>query len=322
MAEKPPSIRNFYELKEKIGTGRFGTVRKAIQKATNQTVAIKVVKKSKVDYSKLLREINVMRNMSHPHIVHFIDAVETSSKVYLVMEYCNGGELLDRIINKRSYSEQEASEIFKQILLAVSYMHSNNVIHRDLKPENILFSTIDGHEVVKIADFGLARLDIDIDGKPVPLETQCGTPAYISPEILRKQPYDYHCDCWSLGVVLYTMMSGFAPFTGNTNAQMFNKIITGKYSFVTPFCDHFSDDCKNLIGQMLIVDPTQRINIDQALLHPFIVRDSSSDHMTNVVDQMKVFNARRKLRSAVLSVQILHKLNNLCNQNQHRSESE
>ncbi|KAL0222445.1 hypothetical protein RCL1_002299 [Eukaryota sp. TZLM3-RCL] len=307
-------LASLYDIGEVIGKGRFSVVKKAKHIPTGQTVAIKIIKKKKVDHMLIMREIAALRSLDHPSIVKFIDAAESSSKLYLVLEYCPGGELLERIISRKKYTEADAALIFKQILSAVDYMHTNHVVHRDLKPENCLYSS---DNVVKVADFGLARFSVDAAGQVVPLNTTCGTLYYTSPQILCNESYGKECDVWSLGVVLYTMLTGFPPFDDPSPSEIFNKILRGKLTFPSPYCDHISLAARDLISKMIVVNVFDRITTREALFHPFFANvGSTCIHLNGVVDQLTHFNARRKFKSAITlltAVNLFKKIENNTN---------
>jgi len=184
--------------------------------------------------------------------------------MYLVMELASGGELFDQIINRGVYSEQDAATIIKQILDAIAYMHGNGICHRDLKPENLLV-TGDNDDMIKISDFGLSK-----DFGRENLKTSCGTPDYVAPEVLRGATYDNSVDVWSVGVITYILLCGFPPFYGNTDQQIFGKILRCEYDFPSPDWDTVSDDAKEFIRALLVLNPNDRPSAIQCLEAPWI----------------------------------------------------
>lgn len=187
------------------------------------------------------------------------------------MELMTGGELFDTILEKEQYSEKEASDTIRPIIDAINYCHSFNIIHRDIKPENLLYSNKNpSTRVIKVSDFGLARF---ISSETL-ATTTCGTPGYVAPEILEQKPYGTECDSWSIGVVLYILLAGFPPFYDEDNMVLFEKIKKGKYDFPTPPWDSLSNEAKDIIRHLLVVDPSKRWTCEQLLKHPWILGET------------------------------------------------
>jgi len=209
----------------------------------------------------LEREIDIMKKLQHPNIIQLMEVIDTSDTLYLVLEFASGGELFDAIVNKGSYSEADAAKIIRQILEAIQYVHKNGIAHRDLKPENLLLlQSENGDEIIKIADFGLSK-----DFGEEQLQTSCGTPDYVAPEVLMGEPYDMAVDIWSIGVISYVLLCGFPPFYGETQKELFENIMSGTYDFPDPEWTDVSDQAKSFIKSILVTDPEKRTTAEQCL---------------------------------------------------------
>ncbi|XP_033168097.1 calcium/calmodulin-dependent protein kinase type 1 isoform X3 [Drosophila simulans] len=237
---KQVSIEEKYNLHGLLGTGAFSEVRLAESKdSPGEHFAVKIIDKKalKGKEESLENEIRVLRRFSanhfdgkclngtrltHPNIVQLLETYEDKSKVYLVMELVTGGELFDRIVEKGSYTEKDASHLIRQILEAVDYMHEQGVVHRDLKPENLLYYSPDDDSKIMISDFGLSKMeDSGI------MATACGTPGYVAPEVLAQKPYGKAVDVWSIGVISYILLCGYPPFYDENDANLFAQILKG-----------------------------------------------------------------------------------------------
>lgn len=219
----------------------------------------------------LLNEIDILKQVDHPNIVKLIDVYEDSQTFSLVLELMTGGELFETILEKSSFSEQEAKELILPIVDAIKYCHSLGIVHRDIKPENLLFSSKDPSvAVIKVSDFGLART-IEEDQFA---QTTCGTPGYVAPEILEQLPYTKTCDYWSIGVVLFILLSGCPPFYDEDNFVLFEKIKNVEFNFDAPAWKSVSSEAKDIICKLLVKDPEGRLTPDEFLAHPWITGDS------------------------------------------------
>jgi len=233
-------------------------------------VAIKIIdkKQNSEKLENVKREIDLMKKLKHTNIVCLKDVFEDEGeegKIYMVMEYVNGGELFDHIVNRGNYSERDAVFVVRQIIEAVAYLHSHNIVHRDLKPENLL-CTGSNNEIIKVADFGLSK-EFDVEKA---LETMCGTPDYVAPEVLRGHGYTNAVDIWSIGVVTYVMLCGSPPFYGNDDREVFLKILQADYKFFSPEWDSISTEAKDFIRVLLVLDPNRRPTASQCLDAPWI----------------------------------------------------
>lgn len=231
-------------------------------------VAVKCIDKKalKGKEDSLENEIKVLRKLNHSNIVQLRETFEDKHKVFLVMELVTGGELFDRIVEKGSYTEKDASALIRQILEAVDYMHSQGVVHRDLKPENLLYYNSDPESKIMISDFGLSKMeDSGI------MATACGTPGYVAPEVLSQKPYGKAVDVWSIGVIAYILLCGYPPFYDENDANLFAQILKGEFEFDSPYWDDISDSAKDFISRLICVDPEKRYSCKEALAHPWYV---------------------------------------------------
>jgi len=263
----PVKIEDNYKLGKELGRGAFSVVREGTRKANGKKYAIKCISKKLIDkkeLSLLEREIDIMKKLQHPNIIQLMEVIDTPDTLYLVLENAPGGELFDAIVNKGSYSEADAVHIVKQILDAIKHCHEQGIAHRDLKPENLLLG--DGKkDFIKIADFGLSKeFGTDI------LVTSCGTPDYVAPEVLSGEPYDMSVDIWSIGVITYVLLCGYPPFYGEVQKELFENILAGNYDFPDPEWTDVSEEAKDFIRKILVVDSQQRATAEHCLNHPWI----------------------------------------------------
>jgi len=299
---KDKRIRTVYKLKEEIGRGNYATVRRAnrLDAAANEKdVAIKVVKKARLDPEEtrgLEDEIRLLLQVDHPHIVKMYEVFISKKNVYLIMELLEGGEMFDRIVSERHFSEQIAAFAIVQILDALVYCHAKGICHRDLKPENLLYCTKEPKSKVVIGDFGLAK---DTTGNQ--MTTCCGTPQYVAPEVLKGRNYGVEVDCWSLGVILYILLCGYPPFYADTHPRLYQVIQAGKYSFDEDDWANISEEAKDLIGQLLHMNPAKRITAKDAKNHKWLTKAATNDKALGNKYQNRIrrFNAVRRLRAGV-----------------------
>ncbi|XP_030058118.1 ribosomal protein S6 kinase alpha-3 isoform X1 [Microcaecilia unicolor] len=259
-----------YEMREDIGVGSYSICKRCIHKATNMEYAVKIIDKSKRDPTE---EIEILlRYGQHPNVITLRDVYDDGKYVYLVTELMKGGELLDKILRQKFFSEREASAVLHTITKTVEYLHTQGVVHRDLKPSNILYVDESGNpESIRICDFGFAK---QLRAENGLLMTPCYTANFVAPEVLKRQGYDAACDIWSLGVLLYTMLTGYTPFANgpdDTPEEILARIGSGKFSLSGGYWNSVSDTAKDLVSKMLHVDPHQRLTAAQVLKHPWIV---------------------------------------------------
>jgi len=309
MTQQPSSkFTDNYELKEELGKGAFSVVKRCVQRHTGLEFAAKIINTKKLsarDFQKLEREARICRNLQHPNIVRLHENIQEEFFHYLVFDLVTGGELFEDIVAREFYSEADASHCIQQILESVNHCHMNGVVHRDLKPENLLLASKAKGAAVKLADFGLA---IEVQGDQQAWFGFAGTPGYLSPEVLKKEPYGKPVDIWACGVILYILLVGYPPFWDEDQQKLYAQIRGGAYDFPSPEWDSVTPEAKNLINQMLTVNPAKRIRAEEALKHPWICqreRVASVFHRQETVDCLKKFNARRKLKGAILTTMLV-----------------
>ncbi|XP_016313217.1 calcium/calmodulin-dependent protein kinase type II subunit gamma isoform X19 [Sinocyclocheilus anshuiensis] len=297
-----------YQLYEELGKGAFSVVRRCVKKSTGQEYAAKIINTKKLsarDHQKLEREARICRLLKHPNIVRLHDSISEEGFHYLVFDLVTGGELFEDIVAREYYSEADASHCINQILESVSHIHQHDIVHRDLKPENLLLASKMKGAAVKLADFGLA---IEVQGDQQAWFGFAGTPGYLSPEVLRKDPYGKPVDIWACGVILYILLVGYPPFWDEDQHKLYQQIKAGAYDFPSPEWDTVTAEAKNLINQMLTINPAKRITADQALKHPWVCQRStvaSMMHRQETVECLRKFNARRKLKGAILTTMLV-----------------
>ncbi|XP_039639992.1 calcium/calmodulin-dependent protein kinase type II delta chain isoform X7 [Perca fluviatilis] len=297
-----------YQLYEELGKGAFSIVRRCVKKSTGQEYAAKIINTKKLsarDHQKLEREARICRLLKHPNIVRLHDSISEEGFHYLVFDLVTGGELFEDIVAREYYSEADASHCINQILESVSHIHQHDIVHRDLKPENLLLASKMKGAAVKLADFGLA---IEVQGDQQAWFGFAGTPGYLSPEVLRKDPYGKPVDIWACGVILYILLVGYPPFWDEDQHKLYQQIKAGAYDFPSPEWDTVTPEAKNLINQMLTINPAKRITADQAIMHPWICQRStvaSMMHRQETVECLRKFNARRKLKGAILTTMLV-----------------
>ncbi|XP_029636757.1 calcium/calmodulin-dependent protein kinase type II delta chain isoform X35 [Octopus sinensis] len=300
-------FNEIYELKEELGKGAFSIVRRCVQKSTGLEFAAKIINTKKLsarDHQKLEREARICRLLKHPNIVRLHDSIQDEGFHYLVFDLVTGGELFEDIVAREFYSEADASHCMQQILESVNYCHHHGIVHRDLKPENLLLASKAKGAAVKLADFGLA---IEVNGDQQGWFGFAGTPGYLSPEVLRKDPYGKPVDIWACGVILYILLVGYPPFWDEDQHRLYAQIKAGAYDYPSPEWDTVTPEAKNLINSMLTVNPAKRITASEALKHPWICqreRVAAAVHRQETVDCLKKFNARRKLKGVILTTML------------------
>uniref|UniRef100_A0A1A8F4C5 calcium/calmodulin-dependent protein kinase n=1 Tax=Nothobranchius korthausae TaxID=1143690 RepID=A0A1A8F4C5_9TELE len=296
-----------YQLYEELGKGAFSVVRKCMKISTAQEYAAKIINTKKLsarDHQKLEREARICRLLKHSNIVRLHDSISEEGFHYLVFDLVTGGELFEDIVAREYYSEADASHCIQQILEAVLHCHQMGVVHRDLKPENLLLASKLKGAAVKLADFGLA---IEVQGDQQAWFGFAGTPGYLSPEVLRKEPYGKPVDMWACGVILYILLVGYPPFWDEDQHRLYQQIKTGAYDFPSPEWDTVTPEAKDLIIKMLTINTSRRITATDALKHPWICQRStvaSMMHRQETVECLKKFNARRKLKGAILTTML------------------
>ncbi|XP_037677025.1 calcium/calmodulin-dependent protein kinase type 1B isoform X3 [Choloepus didactylus] len=264
LKKQTEDISRVYEIREKLGSGAFSEVVLAQERGSAHLVALKCIPKKALRGKEALveNEIAVLRRVSHPNIVALEDVHESPSHLYLAMELVTGGELFDRIMERGSYTEKDASHLVGQVLGAVSYLHSLGIVHRDLKPENLLYATPFEDSKIMVSDFGLSKI-------------QAGN--MLAPELLEQKPYGKAVDMWALGVISYILLCGYPPFYDESDPELFSQILRASYEFDSPFWDDISESAKDFIRHLLERDPQKRFTCQQALQHLWISGDAAFD---------------------------------------------
>ncbi|XP_041710934.1 MAP/microtubule affinity-regulating kinase 3 isoform X11 [Coregonus clupeaformis] len=275
-ADEQPHVGN-YRLLKTIGKGNFAKVKLARHILTGREVAIKIIDKTQLNpnsLQKLFREVRIMKILNHPNIVKLFEVIETERTLYLVMEYASGGEVFDYLVAHGRMKEKEARAKFRQIVSAVQYCHQKHIVHRDLKAENLL---LDADMNIKIADFGFSN-EFTMGNK---LDTFCGSPPYAAPELFQGKKYDGpEVDVWSLGVILYTLVSGSLPFDGQNLKELRERVLRGKYRI--PF--YMSTDCENLLKRFLVLNPAKRGTLEEIMKDRWINAGSEEDELKPFIE--------------------------------------
>ncbi|KAK3709228.1 hypothetical protein QZH41_015442 [Actinostola sp. cb2023] len=307
-----------YDLREVLGSGAFSEVVLASERATGKLFAIKCIAKKDIKGKEeaVENEIAILKKVSHTNIIGLRDIVDNKSHLYLIMDLVQGGELFDRIVEKGSYTEQDASQLINQILEAADYLHSLGIVHRDLKVTTrvkinmastalliyilntnylTMYFSPDEDSKIMISDFGLSKMEGQ-DG----MATACGTPGYVAPEVLKQQVYGKAVDCWSIGVICYILLCGYPPFYDESDANLFAQIMRGEYEFDAPYWDEISDSAKDFIRHLMEVDPKKRYTCKQAQGHPWISGGAAlnKDIHASVSEQIKKNFYKQKWKQA------------------------
>lgn len=310
---KTESIGNYYKLIKKIGSGTFGIVYKVKHKFTNTYRAMKVVKRDTINYQddnkQFLKEIEILSNLDHPNVMKIYEYFVDEINYYVMSELATGGELYEQLYKRKSYTEADTAIIMEQLFSAVSYIHSKDIVHRDIKPENILLesSDITKEPFIKLIDFGTANFVKDNEI----LTLKVGTPYYTAPEVL-KRSYNKQCDVWSLGIIMYFLLSGSPPFDGFSDKEIFSKILTCKYSFEGEEWDLVSYEAKSLISKLLVIDPKLRITASEAKQDPWIIKFDkikknylneklNVNSLSRPFENLRKFNAKQKLQQSTIA---------------------
>ncbi|XP_075987567.1 serine/threonine-protein kinase MARK2-like isoform X6 [Anticarsia gemmatalis] len=290
-ASEEPHIGK-YKLLKTIGKGNFAKVKLAKHVPTGKEVAIKIIDKTQLNpgsLQKLFREVRIMKMLDHPNIVKLFQVIETEKTLYLVMEYASGGEVFDYLVLHGRMKEKEARAKFRQIVSAVQYCHQKRIIHRDLKAENLL---LDGEMNIKIADFGFSN-EFTPGAK---LDTFCGSPPYAAPELFQGKKYDGpEVDVWSLGVILYTLVSGSLPFDGSTLRELRERVLRGKYRI--PF--YMSTDCENLLKKFLVLNPAKRASLESIMRDKWMNTGYEDDELRPYVEPQQDFKDHKRIEALV-----------------------
>lgn len=297
-------FREIYQLNARLKSGSFATVCRGTHRRTGRKVAIKCVLRKDLppnDDAAIIDEVAILASLKHRYICPIIDFFEEDQCYFIVMELMAGGDLFDRIGKKKSYNEKDARDLCIKVLEAVSFCHKKNVAHCDMKPKNLLLATNSDDSTIKLADFGFATRVY----APNSLTKQCGTPFFVAPEILLRTPYDEQSDMWSVGVIIYLLLSGTLPFVGRSQRELFRAIVKGDYDMDEASWSGVSNDAMNLVKALLVTDPSKRLTAKQALRSDWLMKSDDAlkmNDLMNASNRLRTFNARMKLRSAMIAI--------------------
>lgn len=306
VTERRGFLQDVYRVGAKLGDGAFGSVHKITHRQTKEIRAVKVIRKANLraahERDMFFNEVAVLRSIDHPNVLKLHEFFQDDRSYYLITEFCEGGELFDRIIDEGSFSEGQAAEYIRQVLSLVAYCHERGIVHRDLKPENFLLDSKARDANLKVIDFGTAKV---IERGQVMTE-RYGTPYYIAPEVAKASPrYNEKCDVWSAGVNLYILLCGYPPFSGDSDEKIMRKVLLGRYSYPAEEWANISEGAKDLITKMLTYEPEARITARQALDHPWIRHASrvplTSSSAVSIFRNLRSFRAGQKLQQATLT---------------------
>lgn len=310
MESKVPISTN-YKIIQKIGSGSFGQVYKVKQLQTSQIRALKKIKLSNTSSAEhlkeIIKEIEIVSKLEHPNIIKLYEYSKDEKFIYIISELLTGGELYDQISKLQFYSERKAAIIIEQLLSAVNYIHSVGVVHRDLKPENIMLETEKSGDLsIKIIDFGVSEFYI---GEP--LTTKVGTSYYIAPEVIRKK-YTNKCDIWSIGVILFILLSGKPPFDGSNDEEIMESVLKGKFDFEKFQWEKISKEAKDLITKLLSHNYHNRLSAEEALQEPWILSNKKKVDISNLkldsqLQNIKSFGKQHKFQQATIAF-IIHQM--------------
>ncbi|KXS18906.1 Pkinase-domain-containing protein [Gonapodya prolifera JEL478] len=284
------SLDQVFSWGKRLGKGSFGEVIVATEKATGNHYAVKMINKTKItskhDIEALRREVRILKEVNHDNVMRLFNTFESDKNVFLQLEFCAGGDLFSKVVGNGVLLEDDARKYFTQALNGIAHLHSKKIVHRDVKPENLLMSTADSEAIVKVADFGLSNMIQQEDL----LSTWCGSPAYMAPELVKSQKYDEKVDMWSMGVVLYVLLSGCYPFWANSSKEIYEQIKDGWFPTPEENFKGVSSDALDLIKKLIVVDPKVRLSAVEALAHPWIKAGNHED--VTAADAVKRVGAR------------------------------
>lgn len=308
-------VDDFYKFGDVLGEGAFAKVKLAIDRETGDKAAVKIIRKHGYDPREMeyiLREMDIMKSVSHPNIVNTIDIFDSPTHLHIVLEYMAGGELFDIIADAGSFTEQKAAQVTRDVIKGIQYLHMHDIVHRDIKPENVLCVSKSWPLQVKIADFGLA--DFSQDGEiNTAASSMIGTPGYVAPEVVNRQKYGTAVDMWAVGVLLYIMLSGKMPFYGRDDHACLQMISKGKYSLPEREWSKISDDAKSLVKGLLQLDSNKRLTANAALQHKWLQDPNALSSAPINNDLSGIHSSRRKFRKAVMATMTVGRIATLAN---------
>ncbi|CAN8098836.1 unnamed protein product [Discula destructiva] len=306
-----------YRFGRTLGAGTYGIVREA--DSPEGKVAVKIILKKNVKGNERMvyDELDMLQRLKHPHIVKFVDWFESRDKYYIVTELATGGELFDRICEQGKFTEKDASQTIKQVLGAVDYLHSKNVVHRDLKPENLLYKHRAPDSELVLADFGIAKM---LDSKDEVLTTMAGSFGYAAPEVMLKKGHGKPVDMWSMGVITYTLLCGYSPFRSENLQDLIDECSSAQVVFHERYWKDVSDDAKDFIMCLLKPNPDDRWSSSQVLAHPWLSGKNATDH--NLLPEIRAFMAKARLRRGIEMVKLANRIESLKMQEDENEESD
>ncbi|CAJ0553538.1 Ff.00g120500.m01.CDS01 [Fusarium sp. VM40] len=295
-----------YRFGRTLGAGTYGVVREA--DGPTGKVAVKIILKRNVKGNEQMvyDELEMLQKLKHPHIVKFVDWFESRDKFYIVTQLATGGELFDRICEQGKFTEKDAAETIKQVLLAVDFLHKNNIVHRDLKPENLLYLSKDPESTLVLADFGIAKM---LDGKGESLKTMAGSFGYAAPEVMRKEGHGKPVDMWSMGVITYTLLCGYSPFRSENLQDLIRECTDNSVVFHERYWKDVSGDAKDFILKLIDPEPDQRWTSEQALSHIWLTGENATDY--NLLPEIKSFRARSRFRRIIEKIKLQARIEKL-----------
>ncbi|KAF9341087.1 hypothetical protein BGZ91_011008 [Linnemannia elongata] len=329
---QPPSYerKKHYEFGRDLGTGTYGTVKKARALDTGNDVAVKIILKKTVKGHEDMveKEIGVLKNLSHPNIVNFLDWFESRDKYYLVFDLASGGELFDRICEKGAFTENNAATIMKEVIEAIEYLHSKNVVHRDLKPENLLYKDETEDSKLMIVDFGISKA---MESEDQVLTTMCGSYGYAAPEVLLRRGHGKPVDMWSIGIITYTLcvlffhilssLCGYAPFQAENDQQLVAEIARCNVVFHQRYWKDVSVEARDFIKCLLRAHPEKRLTATEALQHKWITTETGNN--ADLLDNVKEgFNAKRMFKKTIRAVAAANRLRTMTRTNTEMTNSD
>lgn len=306
-----------YRFGRTLGAGTYGIVREA--DSPDGKVAVKIILKKNVKGNERMvyDELDMLQRLKHKNIVRFVDWFESRDKYYIVTELATGGELFDRICEQGKFTEKDAAATIKQVLGAVDYLHSKNVVHRDLKPENLLYLTKDPDSDLVLADFGIAKM---LDSKDEVLTTMAGSFGYAAPEVMLKKGHGKPVDMWSMGVITYTLLCGYSPFRSENLQDLIDECSNAQVVFHERYWKDVSDDAKDFIMHLLQPNPDDRWSSSKAMKHPWLTGDNATDH--NLLPEIKAFMAKARLRRGIEMVKLANRIEALKMQEDDSEDSD
>jgi len=281
------TIRDHYALVAVLGEGHFGRVYLGKDRQTFERFAVKVLRKSTTktrSHLHIQRELEILRRVNHPNIVRLYDLFVDDQKLYFVLEYMSGGALFDLLAEHKTFSEELASSMVRDILRGLAYLHAHNIVHRDLKPDNILCSSSEWPFQVKLADFGLSNVLDEVDDS---LQSKVGTPLYCSPELLMASSYNEKIDCWAAGILMYELLTGTRPFNHPDSKTVINMIVEGNIRYPEHLWSGISAEAMHLVKCLLKRNPEERLSADEALQHPWIINRGNSEPIRNDLTRLR-----------------------------------